>query len=119
MDELVWVKVETTKATDDVWSFSGKMLKAVFEGIINNQLTSGYFKLDKVYWVLNTYDDNGNEDGEKLYQYGKDKLKANKGELFLKVEHVVSIAPIDGEMELAKFNKTDEKPLSVVSPIRQ
>lgn len=118
MEDFVWVKIETTKANDDIWSFKGQLLKAVFEGIVSNRLTSGYFRLDKVYWVTVRYDEYGNEKGEKLHQYGKDKLEAYHGDLYLKIEHVVSIAPVNGEMELAKFNKDEVKHLSVVSPIR-
>lgn len=118
MEDLVWIKIETTKSNDDVWSFKGQVLKAVFESIVSNQLTTGYFKLDKVYWVSANYDDEGNRKGESLYQYGKDKLKTHKGELYLKIEHLVSIAPIDGEMELASFKKNKAEHLSLVSPIR-
>ncbi len=117
MEELIWVKIETTKANDNVWSFKGQMLNGVFEGIVSNQLTLGYFKLDKVYWIMQDYDDSDNQKGEKLYQYGKDKLKAYKGNLYLKIEHLVSIAPIDGEMELSEFKKDKENPLSLVTPI--
>ncbi|WP_086930892.1 hypothetical protein [Agarilytica rhodophyticola] len=118
MEELMWVKIETTKGNDDIWSFKGQILKAVFEGIISNQLNEGYFKLDKVYWITTNYDDNGDEYGEKLYQYGKGNLKSHRGDTYLKIEHLVTIAPIDGEMELAKFQKDKGKTLSLVSPIR-
>lgn len=119
MNDLVWVKIETTKGTTDgTWSLKGRILKAIFDAIISNQLLSGYFKLDDVYWVSMEYDDFGNEQGEKLYRYGLDKLKAYQGDLFLKIEHLVSIAPIDGELELAMFSKKEEKSLSVVRPIR-
>ncbi len=118
MEELIWVKIETTKSNDDVWSFKGQILKGVLEGIISNQLMVGYFKLDKVYWISTKYDDYGNEKGEKLIQYGKDKLKAYEGPLYLKIEHLVSIAPIDGEMELARFKKGKENHLNLVTPIR-
>lgn len=37
MEDLIWIKVETTKSNDDIWSFKGKVLRAVFEGIISNQ----------------------------------------------------------------------------------
>lgn len=118
MENFVWVEIETTKANDSVWSFKGKMLKAVFEGIASNQLTVGYFKLDKVYWVSTKYDDYRNKKGDKLCQYGKDKLKVYKGDMYLRIEHVVSISPIDGELELSKFAKGEEKHLSLVTPIR-
>ena len=118
MEELIWVKIETTKGNDDVWSFKGQLLKAVFDGIVSNQLTSGYFKLDKVYWITTSYSDDGEDLGENLYQYGKEKFKAYNGDLFLKIEHLVSIAPINGEMELAKFENKETKALSLVSPIR-
>ena len=116
MDELMWVEIETTKANDSIWSFKGQILKAVFEGIVSNQLTRGYFKLDKVYWLSTNYDYPRKGKDEKLHQYGKDKLNAYKGNIYLKIEHVVSISPLDGEMELSKFNK--DKPLSLVTPIR-
>lgn len=118
MEDLVWVKIETTKSNDDVWSLKGQILKAVLEGMVSNQLTIGYFKLAKVYWISNKYDEDGNKQGEQLCQYGKDKLKALKGDLYLRIEHVVSIAPLDGEMELASFKNTETKHLSLVSPIR-
>lgn len=118
MEELVWVEVETTKANDSVWTFKGQILSAVFEAIVSNQLTSGYFKLDKVYWISSRYDDYRNKREEKLCQYGKDKLKAYKGNIYLRIEHLVSISPFDGEMELARFNKESESHLSVVTPIR-
>lgn len=118
MENLLWVKIETTKAIDDIWSFKGQILKAVFEGIVSNQLTTGYFKLDKVYWTSTKYDEDGNAQGENLYQYGKDRLKAHRGELYLRIEHLVSIAPIHGEMELARFRKFEDNPLSLVVPIR-
>lgn len=118
MADVLWVKIETTKANDDIWSFKGKMERAVFERIIKNRMKSGYFRLDKVYWISSRYDDYGNEKGETLYQYGRENLQALRGDLYLKVEHVVSIAPIDGDMELARFNQPDKKTLCVVSPIR-
>ena len=117
MNELVWVRIETTKSNDDVWSLKGQMLRAVFDGIISNQLTHGYFKLENVYWIVTDYDDCGNEKGETLYQYGRDKLKAYRGDLYLKVEHLVSVAPLDGEAELARFD-SDKNNLSLVTPIR-
>ncbi len=118
MDELIWVKVETTKANDDVWWYKGQILKGVFEGIVSNHLATGYFKLDKVYWISQKYDDYGKHKGETLFQYGKDTLKVYEGALYLKIEHLVSIAPIDGEMELGKFDKNKDKPLKLVTPIR-
>ncbi len=118
MNELVWVKIETTKSSDDIWTFKGQILKAVFEGIISNQLKQGYFKLENVYWIITEYDDYGEEKGRNLRQYGKGKLDALYGDLYLKIEQLVSLAPIDGEAELAKFNTQAKKALSVVTPIR-
>ncbi len=92
MNELVWIKVETTKSNDDVWFFKGQVLKAVFEGIISNQLTQGYFKLEKVYWTVTEYDADGNEKEKRLCQYGKEKL--------------------------AKLSPENKKTLSLVTPIR-
>lgn len=118
MEDLMWIKVETTKSNDDIWSFKGKVLRAVFEGIISNQLTSGYFKLDNVYWISAKYDDYGNWSRDTLHQYGKGQWASHYGELYLKIEHLVSIAPIDGEMELAKYQSLESNHLCVVSPIR-
>ena len=118
MDELIWVRIETTKSNNDIWAFKGQISKEVFEGVVCNKLTSGYFKLEKVYWITTQYDDDGNELAEKLYRYGQDKLKAFAGHLYLRIEHLVSIAPIDGELELAEFLTPKQKPLSLVTPIR-
>lgn len=118
MNGLSWVKIETTKSNDEIWSLKGLISEEIFKGIISNELESGYFKLDQVYWLSPKYDDYGNEQDEELYQYGKGKLKAYKGSLYLKIEHLVSIAPIDGEQELAMYDKAKEKSLSVVTPIR-
>ena len=118
MEELLWVRIETTKSNDDIWSIKGQILKAIFDGMVSNQLTTGYFKLSKVYWIAATYDEEGNELEEKLYQYGQDKLEAYHGDLYLKIEHLVSIAPIDAERELTRFKKNEDKHLSLVSPIR-
>ena len=118
MNELIWVKIETTKSSDDVWTFKGQILRAVFEGIISNQLTNGYFKLSNVYWLVTEYDDYGEKTGTTLRQYGKGTLDALHGDLYLKIEQLVSLAPIDGEAELAKFNTQAKKALRVVTPIR-
>lgn len=119
MDNLIWVKVETTKATDDIWSFKGQLPSTVFDAILSNQLTRGFIKLDKVYWINTKYDDYGNEDGLELCEYGeKGRLEAYRGDLFLKVEHLVSIAPLDREIDVARFKGKEEKHLSVVCPIR-
>jgi len=64
------------------------------------------------------YDDNGNEAGETLLQYGKGDFFAYAGDLYLKIEHLVGIAPIDGDIELAKYADKDKNQLSVVVPIR-
>ena len=119
MENLVWVDIETTKATNRVVGYKGQIQKSVFEGIVSNQLTSGYIKLDKVYWTSAKYDDFGSPDGEELFQFGsKGNFIAYLGETFLKIEHLVSISPIDGEADLERFKKNAEKHLSVVSPIR-
>lgn len=118
MKDLLWVKIETTKGTDDTWCFKGQIEKTVFNRIVSNKLSQGYFKLDNVYWIINQYDDDSNSQEDILYQYGKDKLDAYNGELFLRIEHLVSIAPIDGEKELARLNKNDRSHLSLVTPIR-
>ena len=117
MDELIWIEVETTKSSDTVWLFKGKILQAVFEAIVTNKLKSGYFKLDNVYWTSTTYDDYGNAKGKKINQYGKEKWDAYEGSIYLKIEHLVSISPFDGEKDLAKFAEK-KNPLSVVRPIR-
>ena len=49
MEELIWVKIETTKGSDDVWSFKGQVVKSIFESIVSGQLTSGFFKMKQVY----------------------------------------------------------------------
>jgi len=118
MKEMIWVRIETTKGNEDIWSLKGQIECSVFDAIVNNCQATGYFKLSKVYWINTAYDDYGNAKGEKLYEYGKGKLAAYHGDLYLRVEHVVSIAPIDGESELARYRKKEEPPLSVVSPIR-
>lgn len=117
MNELIWVKIETTKGNDDVWSFKGTLERAVFANIVSNQLTTGYIKLSDVYWTINRYDNKGDSIGEDLYQYGKGELSVYHGELYLKIDHLVSIAPINGEEEIAKFTKSEKKHLSVVTPI--
>ncbi|GAB1267763.1 hypothetical protein NBRC116493_10160 [Aurantivibrio infirmus] len=116
MEQLRCVKIETTKLNDNVWGYKGQILKAVFEGIVSNQLNAGYFKLDNVYWVSANYDDNGDEKEDQLFQFGKGKLNAYEGSLYLKIEHLVSIAPINGELELAKFNKDKVAYLNLVTP---
>ena len=119
MDTQIWVDIETTKSTDGLWTLKGQIQKTVFDGVISNQLTKGYIKLEKVYWTSSTYDEYGNPQGEKLTEYGgHGKLKDYLGDMYLKVEHIVSVSPIDGEAELARFKKAEEKHLSVVSPIK-
>ena len=119
MNELMWVQIETTKSNDDVWVFKGQVLRAIFEGIISNQLTHGYFRLTNVYWIVTDYDDCGEEKGRSLRQYGKGQYDAHHGDLYLKIEQLVTLAPIDGEAELAKFTTQAKKSLSVVTPIRE
>ncbi|WP_018415654.1 hypothetical protein [Teredinibacter turnerae] len=118
MSETIWVKIETTKGNDDVWSFKGLMWQRDFEKITSNEQRDGYFQLNKVYWISTIYDDSGNSEEEKLYQYGKGKLEAFRGDLYLKVEHLVSIAPIDGASELERYQKRQNSPLRAVTPIR-
>jgi len=118
MKELMWIRIETNKSNDDLWSLKGQILKSDFERIVSNEMTSGYFRLERVYWISSALDEYGDNQEEKLYEYGKDNFKAYSGDLYLKAEHLISIAPIDGEMELERFRKTEEKPLSLVSPIR-
>lgn len=119
MEETIWVEIETTKSTDEVWTFKGQMQKVVFDGIVSNRLASGYLKLDKVYWIAGSYDENGNRVGDKLFEYGEgNKLKAYRGDMYLKIENLVSISPIDVVMDKARVKKPDEKHLSLVSPIK-
>ncbi|TVZ37323.1 hypothetical protein P886_1664 [Alteromonadaceae bacterium 2753L.S.0a.02] len=118
MENTIWVQIETTKANDSVWSFKGEMSQRDFKAITDNRRSNGYFKLDKVYWISSSYDDCGNEKGGTLYQYGQENLRAFRGELYLRIEHLVSIAPIDAELDLESFKAAQQKHLSVVTPIR-
>lgn len=118
MDKLIWVKIETTRGTDEIYSFKGQLLEAVFNSIVSNQVASDYIQLNKTYWISTSYDDDGNKVGEKLFEYGvTEHLKAYRGDIFLRIEHVVSIAPIDAEVDTAAFKKQRDH-LSVVSPIK-
>lgn len=118
MEELIWVKIETNKGNDDVWSFKGQVIKSIFESIVSGQLTSGFFKMQQVYWIVHNYNDEGTKQGKELYQYGRGELKAYRGEMYSRIDHLVTIAPIDGEMELAQYDKEKGKHLSIVSDIR-
>lgn len=117
MSTLVWVKIETNKAADDIWTFKGQMREEVFNAIISNQRTEGYFELLNTYWTAYEYDDNGNNLGEQIYEYGTTgRLKPYKGNCFLRVEHLVSITPLDGDMDKSRFKK-HKRPKGVVTPI--
>ncbi len=118
MNTLIWVRLETTKGTGEIWTFKGQVLETVFTDVVSNNQTSGYFELHNTYWTSLSYDDEGNSLGETLFEYGgEDRLKPFNGSCFLKIEHVVSITPIDGEMDKARFKKP-KNPLSVVRPIQ-
>lgn len=118
MEDLIWVKIETTKGNNDVWSFKGQVVKSIFENIVSGQLTSGFFKMQEVYWIVTNYSNDGSNQGKELYQYGKGELKAYRGDMYSRIDHLVTIAPIDGEMEIAQYDKDKGKHLSVVSDIR-
>lgn len=117
MNDVLWVKIETTKGGREVWVIRGRIAQSVFEDIVANRVQQGYFRVDEVYWITPDYDDQGNDCGDKIVQYGEGDLDAHKGDLYLKVEHLISLAPIDGEMEIAKLQKKDQPHLSLVSPL--
>ncbi len=119
MEQYIWVEFESNKSTDGIWTIKGQIQKSVFDGIVSNQLTKGYVKLDRVYWVSTQYDDYGDPDGQKLTKYGGEgKHKDYRGDIYLKVEHIISVSPIDGEAELARFEKEKVSPLRVVTPFK-
>lgn len=115
MENKLWIQVETTKSTDETWTFKGLIEQSVFDAITSNKVSSGYFKLERVYWISSFYDEHGNRKGDRLYEYGGEgRLKAFKGDLHLKVDDLVSLAPIDAEVDKARVKVANKEHLAAV-----
>jgi hypothetical protein len=81
-------------------SYRGLLSMADFNRIIDNPSDTGFVKLERVYWI-----DEEELDGKKFniwpVRFGHDDDYKNfLGPLFLRINQVVAIAPIDGEKDM-------------------
>ncbi len=105
----LWIKIETNKGTPEISSYRGKIRRSIFKALINNKLATGFIKLSNVYWTSVEWNENTETSEEHLTRYGKPGEYATfTGDLYLRVEHIDAVSPLDGPKDLRRFGKKRE-----------
>lgn len=108
----VWMELETNKGEDHyhegvklTCSYRGLMSIPDFNRIIDDPSSVGFVKLERVYWI-----DGSDRIGKKLIirpvRFGHDHIYRHfLGSIFLRINQIVAIAPIDGNKEVKWIEK--------------
>jgi len=112
----LWVELETNKGEDHyhegvklTCSYRGLLSVAHFNRILDHPSDSGFIKLERVYWI-----DSHSWSGEKLninpIRFGHDSIYKNfLGAIFLRINQIVAIAPINGEKDIKWIERASKK----------
>jgi hypothetical protein len=108
----IWVEVETNKGEDHyhegvklTCSYRGLLSISDFNRILDHSADSAFVKLERVYWI-----DDRKWEGKQLriipVRFGHDYLYKNFfGPIFLRINQIVAIAPIDGQKDMRWIEK--------------
>lgn len=103
----IWVEIETNKGEDHfhegiklTCSYRGLLSASDFNRILDHSADSAFIKLERVYWI-----DDRKWEGKQLHitpvRFGCDHIYKNfLGPIFLRINQIVAIAPIDGEKDM-------------------
>ena len=101
MDDI-WVEIETNKGTPNVNSYRGKLSKKNFEAILAQK--GGWVCLQESYWIAEYHDPQQNRMMAQGTLLGRDGIFAHfHGDTYLRIEHIVSVSPLDGEQDRKQF----------------
>jgi hypothetical protein len=104
--EGIWVELETNKGEDHyhegvklTCSYRGILSHSDFDRILDHSSDSTFIKLERVYWI-----ENRKWNGERLnitpIRFGHENVYKNfLGPIFLRINQIVALAPIDGAKE--------------------
>ena len=107
-DNQILIHIESNKGTEYITTYRGYLEIEIYESIISNRLKSGFITLSNVYWIEEKYNEDNELNKVVITRLGKDGIfKGHKGQIHLKVEHIVVIHPLKETdiQELKKFNK--------------
>jgi hypothetical protein len=103
----LWVELETNKGEDHIdggvkltCSYRGLLSVSDFKRLLKHSSDTSFVKLERVYWI----DGRVMEEGQlriSPVRFGHDYIYRNfLGPLFLRINQIVAIAPIDGKEDM-------------------
>jgi hypothetical protein len=105
-DDRVWVSLDYVRG-GQVTGFRGQMDAADLEAILAGGFTLPFVTLENVHWIESVWNDAERRSKIKVTVYGRHgTVRGHTGTLYLRPEHIASIAPLyDCEELLADENR--------------
>lgn len=104
--ETNWYEIETHKGSRQVVNYRGQCDAGVVERIVSGELSKGWLRMDTVYWAEEHWDDQQQFHQIVVRKYGRDGAYKNfDGTLYVRIEDLVSIAPLKRADRDEDFNE--------------
>jgi hypothetical protein len=102
----LWVELETNKGEDHIdggikltCSYRGLLSFSDFKRLLKHSSDTSFVKLEQVYWIDSPVVENGQLRISPV-RFGHDYIYRHfLGPLFLRINQIVAVAPIDGEKD--------------------